>query len=221
MPTNTRSFTLAVVLIALAACGSSSGQTAPPPAAIGSSSSEATPPVTYTVDVRPYLSVKELRASSDSVLLGKFGKKTGTQRDNGGNPADVGGVPVEFHEFLVSRVLSGRALGPKVQVVVLGASSSTGEIALQPHEGEEVVIFARELSPTTAPGLQLSGPTINAVSENNGVFDVANGRARARLFVVSINQNEVPSTSTLPPAGLPRLLDIDLAELELAVNQTP
>ncbi len=82
-----------------------------------------------------------------------------------------------------------------------------------------MVIFARELSATNAPGLKLSGPPSNAVSKNNGVFDIVNGRARARLFVVSINQNEVPSTSTLPPAGLPRLLDIYLAELELAVNR--
>ncbi len=97
--------------------------------------------------------MKELRASSDSVLLGTFGQKAGTQRDNGGNPADTEGIPVAFYEFVVSRVLSGRA--------------------------------------------------------------------RARLFVVSIDQNEVPSTSSLPPAGLPGLLDIDLAELELAVNQKP
>jgi hypothetical protein len=209
MPTNTRLFSLAVILGALASCTSNSSKATPPP-------------TTFAVDVRPYLSVKELRASSDSVLLGTFGNKTGTQRNNGGNPADTDGIPVAFYDFAVSRVLSGRDLGPKVHVVVLDAASTNGDkVALQPQTGEQVVIFAQELSATNAPGLKLSGPTINAVSENNGVFDVANGRARARLFVVSINQNEVPSTSTLPPAGLPRLLDIDLAELEFAVNEKP
>jgi hypothetical protein len=209
MPSNTRLFSLAVILGALASCTSNSSKPTPPP-------------TTFAVDVRPYLSVQELRASSDSVLLGTFGNKTGTQRTNGGNPADTDGIPVAFYDFAVSRVLSGRDLGPKVHVVVLDGASTNGDsVALQPQTGEQVVIFARELSATTAPGLKLSGPTINAVSENNGVFDVANGRARARLFVVSVNQNEVLSTSTLPPAGLPRLLDIDLAELELAVNEKP
>jgi Right handed beta helix region len=208
MRKNTRPCTMAVLLMMVAACGSSSTKAAPPPA-------------TFAVDVRPYLSVKELRASSDSVLLGTFGNKTGTQRNNGGNPADTAGIPVAFFEFVVSRVLSGRDLGPMVQVVVLDAASTNGDVVLQPQPGQQVVIFAQELSATNAPGLKLSGPTINAVSGNNGVFDVVNGRARARLFVVSINQNDVVSTSTLPPAGLPRLLDIDLAELELAVNQTP
>jgi hypothetical protein len=206
---------LIVLSMALAACGSSSGKTA---SATAKTAKEASRPPTISGDVRAYFSVKDLRASSDAVLLGTFGKKTGAQRDNGGNPADVNGIPVEFHEFFVSRVLSGRNLGPKVYVVALAASSWNGDnIGLQPHEGEEVVIFARELSATTAPGLKLSGPTINAVSENNGVLDVSNGRAKARLFLVSINQ-EARSSSTLPPAGLPGLLDIDLAELERAVN---
>jgi hypothetical protein len=209
---------LVVLSMALAACGSSSIRTASPTPSIVE---EASPPPTIAVDVRAYFSVKELRASSDAVLLGTFGKKTGSQRDNGGNPADISGIPIEFHEFFVSRVLSGRDLGPKVQVVALDASSWNGDnISLRPHEGEEVVIFARELSAATAPGVKLSGPTINAVSENNGVLDVSNGRAKARLFLVSINQ-EPPSTSTLAPAGLPGLLDIDLAELERAVNETP
>jgi hypothetical protein len=203
MDKTARYISLAWCLALLAACGSNK---------------PASPPPTFVVEIRPYFSVKTLRAASDSVLLGTFGKMTNTQRNNGGNPADRVGIPVAFFEFRVSRVLSGRDLGETVEIMVVDGSGAGGA-ALQPQPGEEVVIFASELSATTAPGVRLSGPTIVAISGNNGVFDVANGRAKARLNVVSIAGPDVPSS--LPEAGLSRLLDLELAELELAATSNP
>jgi hypothetical protein len=161
-----------------------------------------------------YFSIKALRASSDSVLLGTFGGKTSSQLDNGGNPADTSGIPMALYEFQVSKVLSGRDLGPRVEVAVIDAPTSEADVSLQPRTGEEVVIFARVLSATNAPALKFSGPTVNAVGGNNGVFDVAYGRAKARLHVVSTDVDLIPAE----PSNA-RLLELSLPELELEANK--
>jgi hypothetical protein len=217
MPKRTRHSVLSAALIVFAACGSSKPTSQPPTI---TAEVQPSPPPTIVTEIRPFLTVRDLRASSDSVLLGTFGSKTASQRNNGGNEADTQGIPTSFYEFQVSRVLSGRDLGPKVEVVTIENLSPSDVAGLRPQPGQVVVIFAQILSATTAPGLKLSGPTINAASGNNGVFDVANGRARARLNIVSID-GPAPAPSSLPPAGLSPLLDISLTELEVAANRAP
>jgi hypothetical protein len=163
---------------------------------------------------KPYYSVKTLQADAETILVGRFGKKTSTQRNNGGNPADTEGTPVAFYELAVSRVLFGKDLGPRVEVFAFDAVVE--DAILQPQAGQEVVIFATVLTSTTAPGLKLSGPTISVLSGNNGVFDVSNSRARARVNVVSLNSLDIPPT--IPERGKTPLVDVTLSELEAAIK---
>jgi hypothetical protein len=205
MPNRIRLAAIVVPMMLLVACGTSK----PSPTA------GTQPPVTVVnAAYRSYFSIKELRADTDSVLLGRFGGKTSSQLDNGGNPADTRGTPVSFFQFEVSKVISGRELGSRIEVLALEGVSTERDVSLQPRSGEEVVIFARVLSATNAPGLKLAGPTVNAVGGNNGVFDVANGRAKARFNVVSAD-----SSPTAPDLSKTPLLDLSLPELEVAANK--
>jgi hypothetical protein len=165
-----------------------------------------------------FFSVQELAEQSTSIFLATIGPKVSTQRDNGGNAADVEGVPIAIFELRIERVLGGSDPGSSpVGLITVDQDVWPGShFQSQPRRGDRVVLFVEEVRQEAAPGLTLALPTFRALGGDNGVFDVTGERARARANVFSIDRRPI---TDIPARGKGPLLDVPILEVETAVSR--
>ena len=162
---------VSAAMLTLAACGSS------------------TP--TVSMDYPTDRTVNELDGVADVVVLGQVGDRTSTEYDNGGNEevGDEGqplGTPLAFYDFRVQRVLRGDLSEQSITVEWLDTSAiSLKEPLSDLKKGQTVVMWLQHLTTAESPGVTSVADFWVPVSGDNGVMDVASGKATARSEVLT------------------------------------
>ncbi len=143
-----------------------------------------------TFDSAGYVTVEDLNANADAMVIGTVGDLLATERDNSGEPEidDEGraaGIPMAFYEFSVERVVRGQV--PATIVVSwldLGQASNTEELSAL-SKGQHVVLWLDHLTADDMPGIESFADVWVPLSGDNGVMDIAGDQATARSSVLT------------------------------------
>lgn len=166
------------------------------PAATAMSGDPATGSTTLTAmaDGPVFETVTGLAAGADLAIRGLVEDDGSRQVDDGGN-AGGGGLPLVIHAVSVREVLVGDTSADRIQVAVLDDEAFVGAQAVRLRPGDEVLLYLRRETRSSAPGVDVHGGFYTPLNLGNGVLRVDGGQA----IPTGPLPNRLDEDSTPPP----------------------
>ncbi len=130
-------------------------------------------------DYPDYPSVEDLAQAADVVVLGTIGEQIGTELDRGGNSEDSIGIPMKFHEVMVTQVVAGD-VNKTLVLAWIDHAERPEEGLSDVKAGQQTLLFLERRTSAEAPGIKSQDEFYVPVGGDNGVFDVDGDIAIAR-----------------------------------------